>query len=80
MSFTPEGNRKMAARIKDKYGRDADGKSLHHQAAGRKSSGNPNPYFLQLKTEDPDRLRGIAQRAAAIKNGNNHASEAPQGQ
>lgn len=57
MAFTANGNRKLAQRIKELYGVDENGKSLHHQRAGKAARHGDTGYFNKLKETDEGRKR-----------------------
>lgn len=62
MAGTQKGNKKVAAKLKDKYGIDAEGRSLFHTTIGSIGGENSHGggYFKRLKVEDPERLAEIA--------------------
>lgn len=64
MAATPEGNRKIAAGLKEKFGVDKRGKSKFHKRIGTKGAESKESYFATLKRTDPEKLRQIATKGA----------------
>lgn len=59
------GARKTAAIVKAKHGVGSDGKSLHHQQAGKiGGEHNKNGYFARLAKEDPTKLAEVSRKGA----------------
>lgn len=68
MPATAEGNRKIAAKLKEKYGTDAQGRSVFHATVGSKGGENsPGGYFKVLQETDPERLKQIASLGGKAK-------------
>lgn len=69
MAGTVEGNRKVAAKLKEKHGIDKHGRSLFHATIGSMGGENSHGggYFKRLKDEDPEKLKEIASRGGIAK-------------
>ena len=65
MAATTEGNRKIAAGLKVRWGVDKKGKSKFHQRMGAKGGmAVKESYFSMLKRTDPEKLKQIASKGA----------------
>jgi general stress protein YciG len=69
---TAEGNRKIAAQLKKKYGVDEHGRSIFHAIIGSLGGENSGAgYFKTLESEDPDKLKKIATKGGKTKRAKN---------
>lgn len=64
MTATPESNRRLGIKLKEKYGVDENGKSLFHRRVGAMRKTNKGGYFRVLKERgETEKLHELAVRA-----------------
>lgn len=67
MAATPAGNRKIAAKLRERYGVDSDGKSKFHTVIGAQGGLTGKNFFRELAADNPQRMTELSRKGGASK-------------